>query len=152
MLLFKVLLNSVVSTPGAKFMAFDVSNFYLNTPMKRFEYVKLRLSDIPDEVVKEYKLHETGKVTSDGFVYVEVRKGMYGLPQAGTLAQELLEKRLNKQGYYQSKIVPGLWLHEWRPIQFTLVVDDFGVKYVGREHAQRPVDVGLPPLGERGVG
>ena len=120
MLLFKILLNSVVSTPGAKFMAFDVSNFYLNTPMKRFEYVKLRMSDIPDEVVKEYKLHETGKVTSDGFVYVEVRKGMYGLPQAGTLAQELLKTRLNKRGYYQSKIVPGLWQHKWRPIQFML--------------------------------
>ena len=140
MLLFKVLLNSVVSTLGAKFMTLDVSNFYLNTPMKRFEYVKLRLSDIPDEVVKEYKLHATGKVTSDGFVYVEVRKGMYGLPQAGTLAQELLEKRLNKRGYYQSKIVPGLWLHKWRPVQFTLVVDDFGVKYVGREHAQHLID------------
>ena len=78
-------------------MALDVSNFYLNTPMKRYEYVKLRLSDIPDKVVRKYKLHETGKVASDGFVYVEVRKGMYGLPQAGILAQELLEKRLNAQ-------------------------------------------------------
>ena len=48
------------------------------------------LLDIPDKVAKEYKLHTTGKVTSDGFVYVKVRKGMYGLPQAGTLAQELL--------------------------------------------------------------
>ena len=35
----------------------------------------------------------------------------------------------------ESKLVPGLWKHEWRPIQFTLVVDDFGVKYVGKEHA-----------------
>ena len=140
MLLFKVLLNSVVSTPGAKFMSIDISNFYLNTPMDRFEYVKLRLTDIPDEVIREYRLHETGKVTSDGYVYVEVRKGMYGLPQAGILAQELLEKRLSKRGYYQSKLVPGLWRHEWRPVQFTLVVDDFGVKYVGTEHAQHLVD------------
>ena len=46
MLLFKVLLNSVVSTPGAKFIALNVSNFYLNTPMDRFEYVKLRLTDM----------------------------------------------------------------------------------------------------------
>ena len=98
MLLFKVLLNSVVSTPGAKFMALDVSNFYLNTPMARFEYVKLRLTDIPDEVIREYRLHETGKVTSDGYIYVEVRKGMYGLPQAGILAHELLKKRLNERG------------------------------------------------------
>ena len=59
---------------------------------------------------------------------------MYGLPQAGLLANELLEKRLNEAGYRQSKLklVPGLWKHDWRPIQFTLVVDDFGVKYVLR--------------------
>ena len=67
---------------------------------------------------------------------------MYGLPQAGLIAQELLEKRLNKEGYHQSKIIPGLWTHEWHPpIQFTLVVDDFGVKYEGNEHAQHLVDV-----------
>ena len=65
---------------------------------------------------------------------------MYGLPQAGILAQELLEKRLNKHGYHQSKFTPGLWTHEWRPICFTLVVDDFGVKFVGREHADHLVN------------
>ena len=35
---------------------------------------------------------------------------------------------------YHSKLVPGLWLHKWGPVQFTLVVDDFGVKCVGEEH------------------
>ena len=65
---------------------------------------------------------------------------MYGLPQAGILAQKLLEKRLKKKGYYQSMYTPGLRLHEWRPIQFSLVVDDFGVKYVGKEHAKHLVD------------
>ena len=35
---------------------------------------------------------------------------------------------------------PGLWLHEWRPIQFSLVVDDFGVKYVGEEIAKHLVN------------
>jgi len=58
---------------------------------------------------------------------------MYGLPQAGIIAQELLEERLQKAGYTQSKLTPGYWKHEWRPISFTLVVDDFGVKYIGKE-------------------
>jgi hypothetical protein len=49
---------------------------------------------------------------------------MYGLPQAGIIAQELLEERLLKAGYSQSKIMPGYWKHEWQPISFTLVVDD----------------------------
>ena len=60
---------------------------------------------------------------------------MYGLPQAGLIANQQLEKRLNEHGYPQSKLVPGLWKHDTRPILFTLVVYDFGVKYVGKEHA-----------------
>ena len=101
--------------------------------MERYEYLKLKLSVLPAEIIKKYKLHTIA--TPDGSVYVEVRKGMYGLPQARKLANELLENRLNKDGYHQSKIVPGLWTHETRPISFTLVVDNFGVKYVGEEHA-----------------
>ena len=60
---------------------------------------------------------------------------MYRLPQSGILAQTLLEKRLNAHGYHQSRFTPGLWTHNWQPICFTLVVEDFGVKYVGKEHA-----------------
>jgi hypothetical protein len=60
---------------------------------------------------------------------------MYGLPQAGKIAQELLENRLQANGYNQSKINPGFWMHSWRPICFRLCVDDFGVKYVGTSHA-----------------
>ena len=66
---------------------------------------------------------------------MQANHGMYGLPQSGLLANQLLEKRLNKHGYFQSKLVPGLWSHKTRPIQFPLTVDDFLVKYVGKEHA-----------------
>ena len=104
------------------------------TPLKRPEYIRVRLDDMPDEIIKEYDLRS--KTNAKGFIFMEVTKGMYGLPQAGLLANELLEQRLNKHGYVQSKLVPGLWKHNTRPIQFSLVVDDFGVKYVGREHAE----------------
>ena len=133
MLVAKLLFNSVVSTKNARFMTMDISNFYLMTPLKRPEYIRLSIDDIPDEIIQEYKLR--AKADSKGMVYISAHRGMYGLPQAGLLANELLEKRLNKRGYYQSKLVPGLWSHKWRPVQFTLVVDDFGVKYVGEEHA-----------------
>ena len=133
MLVAKMLINSAISTPGARCMTMDISNFYLMTPLKRPEYIKIKLSDIPDEIIKEYKLKE--KATSNGFVFIEAVRGMYGLPQSGLLANQLLEKRLNKHGYYQSKLVPGLWKHKTRPIQFSLVVDDFLVKYVGKQHA-----------------
>ncbi len=133
MLVAKILFNSVISTPGAKFMTMDISNFYLMTPLTRPEYIRIKLADIPQEIIDEYKLKS--KATPDGSIHIVATKGMYGLPQAGLLANELLEKRLNERGYKQSKLVPGLWKHKWRPIQFTLVVDDFGVKYVGEEHA-----------------
>jgi len=139
LLTVKLLLNSVISTRGGKFMTLDISNFYLNTPLKRKEYVRMKLSDFPENVIKHYNLREMA--TPDGFVYVAIKRGMYGLPQSGILAQELLEKRLNAHGYRQSKFTPGLWTHDWRPICFTLVVDDFGVKYVGKEHADHLVAV-----------
>ena len=60
---------------------------------------------------------------------------MYGLPQSGPLANEIFEKRLKRRGHQQSKWVPKIWKHDLRPIRFTLLVDDFGVKYVGGKHA-----------------
>ena len=131
MLLIKIFFNSVISTRGAKFMTIDIKNFYLGTPMKRKEYMRLKLTDIPKEIIQEYNLTELA--TPDGWVYIEISRGMYGLPQAGLLAQKQLEERLEKHGYKQSKIIPGYWTHSWRPISFTLVVDDFGVKYTRKE-------------------
>eukprot|EP00984_Skeletonema_dohrnii_P002295 scaffold797_cov118-Skeletonema_dohrnii-CCMP3373.AAC.10 len=64
MLVAKLLFNSVISTPNAKFMTMDIGNFYLNTPLSRPEYVRLRLSDIPDEIIEEYKLQDVA--TEDG--------------------------------------------------------------------------------------
>jgi hypothetical protein len=61
---------------------------------------------------------------------------MYGLPQEGILANELLQRNLAKDGYRPTTHTHGLWTHDTRPIPFSLEVDDFGVKYVGREHAE----------------
>ena len=49
----KLLLNSVVSTPDAKFMTLDVKNFYLNTPLKRYEYLRIPINLIPEEVIQQ---------------------------------------------------------------------------------------------------
>ena len=34
----------------------------------------------------------------------------------------------------------GLWRHVTRLVQFSLVVDDFGVKYVGKKHVQHLIN------------
>ncbi len=88
---------------------------------------------MPNKVIEHYKLRNI--VTPDGHIYCEIQKGMYGLPQARIIAQELLAGRLKQHRYTQSKTALGLWLRKTRPIQFSLVVDDFGVKYVGKENA-----------------
>ena len=112
----------------------DIKGFYLDTPMTRYEYMRLRIADMPEDVIDHYKLKDIA--TPEGYIYCEIQKGMYGLPQAGIIAQQLLKEQLEKNGYRQSKVTPGLWAHDTLPISFTLVVDSFGVKYVGEEHAQ----------------
>eukprot|EP00957_Ditylum_brightwellii_P167576 12757174-Ditylum_brightwellii.AAC.1 len=61
-----------------------------------------------------------------GWVYIEIKKGIYSLPQAGILANKLLMKCLAEHGYYPVQHIPGLWRHKWKPVTFALVVDDFG--------------------------
>jgi hypothetical protein len=130
---FKILINSTLSTEDAVMMMMDIKNYYLGTPLPRFEYMKMLLSRFPEEIVQKYNLNA---LAVDGWVYIEIRKGMYGLKQAGLLANQLLQTRLSPFGYYPARHTPGLWLHKTRPISYTLIVDDFAVKYVGKQHAE----------------
>jgi hypothetical protein len=139
LLTVKLLLNIIISTPNAKFMTLDCKDFYLMTPMKRYEYFCMKLDLFPRDIINKYDL--TSKVDHKGNVHCKVRRGMYGLPQAGIIVQELLEEQLKKAGYTQSKLTPGYWKHEWHPISFTLVVDNFGVKYIGKEHVMHLIKV-----------
>jgi hypothetical protein len=130
---FKILINSTLSTKDAVMMIMDINNYYLGTPLPRFEYMKMLLSRFPEEIIQKYNLND---LAVDGWVYFEFRKGMYGLKQVGLLANQLLQTRLAPFGYYPSRHTPGLWLHKTHPISFTLVVADFAVKYVGKHHAE----------------
>jgi hypothetical protein len=122
----KLLSNSTISTPGASFYGIDLTNFYLNTLVARYEYMRLRLDNLPQEIIDKYNL--TKIVNADGWVYVKICKGMYGLPQPSILANKLLEKHLAIRGYYQCQHTPGLWHHMWCDITFCLVVDNSGIK------------------------
>ena len=69
------------------------------------------MSDVLAKIIDKYKLQD--KVSKEVLIYVIVIRRMYGLPQSGLLANKLFEKRLNKNGYYRSKYMPGLWKREW---------------------------------------
>ena len=60
---------------------------------------------------------------------------MYGLPQSGRITHDALVKHLEPYGYHPSINPPVIWTTYSHPINFTLVADDFGVKYSGKEHA-----------------
>jgi hypothetical protein len=138
LLTVSILINRIISTAGAKFMTMDIKDFYLNIPMARYEYMRLCIADMPEDVIEHNNLRD--KATLDGYVYCEIQKGMYSLPQASIIAQQLLKERLQKHGYRQNQTTPGLWKHDTCLISFSLVIDNFGVKYVGKENAQHLLD------------
>jgi hypothetical protein len=129
--LVKLLVNSVLSQCNARLATIDLKNFYLNTPLDRPEYVRIKLADIPQEFINEYKLD---KLARNSWIYFEMRRGMYSLPQAGILANKLLQDRLAKFDYYKAATIPGLWRHKWCLVMFALIVNNFAIQYVGNAH------------------
>jgi hypothetical protein len=88
----KLLINSTISTPNAKYMTMAIKDFYLNSPIAHYKYMQLQISNMPDDVIKHY--HLTNLATPDRCVYCEIKKGMYSLPPAGIIAKQLLKKQL----------------------------------------------------------
>jgi hypothetical protein len=133
----KCLFNSTVSTPGAKFLCLDIKNFYYNTPMARYEYMHIPLQIITAKIIDQYALRD---LAEDGWVYVEIQKGMPGLKQGGILANKRLQTHLAKYGYAPAECTPALWTHHTRPITFALAVNDFGIKYVGEQRTDHLIN------------
>ena len=131
-----MLWNIVISTDGEKFMGLDIGGFYLETPMEEYEYMLMPLHLFPQHTIDQYKLQENAQ---NGQVYLEVRRAIYGLPQAGALANKQLKKFLAPDCYYEVAHTTGLWRQAKIPIQFSLVVSNFGVKYLGKQHVEHLV-------------
>jgi hypothetical protein len=70
--------------------------------------MKIPIALLHDDIIEHYQLQE--KVL-EGYVYMEIHKGMYGLQQAGILANKLLKERLAHHGYFEQRHIPGLWKH-----------------------------------------
>jgi hypothetical protein len=97
--LVKLLLNSVLSCPGARFSSIALKNFYLDTLMPDPEYVRIKIADIWTEFIEDYKLQGCNR---DGWIYFEICQGCFGLPQAGILANNLLRSCLLTERYYKA--------------------------------------------------
>ena len=132
----KIHLNSVISDAhrGARYCTGDLKDFFLQSNMKIYQYMRVHRRYLPQEVIDEYNLTPE-HFDSHGYVYLEIRKGMYGLKEAAILAFEQLRDHLAPFGYHPVRHTPGLWKHDTRPTTFTLAVDDFGIKYFNRADA-----------------
>ncbi len=73
-------------------MRMDISNFYLMTHLYQPEFIHIKLNDIPNEVVNE--------ATKNDSIYIRAKHGMYSLPQAGLLANELIKKISKQANWY----------------------------------------------------
>ena len=131
----KLLINSTISDAhkGAKFMSMDLKDHFLASPMDRPEYMKMHKRHIPTDIFEKYRLDQI--VTPEGYVFIKIKKGMYGLKQAALLAYQKLVTNLAPHGYHPCKYSIGLWYHDTKPTKFCLCVDDFGVKYYSKDDA-----------------
>ena len=105
--------------------------------MLRFEYTKIPLQWFPQYIIDQYSIMDL--VDKDGFVYVDIRKGMYGIKQAAHITFDRFVKILKHHGYYplRSNVI---WCDENLPKKFALCVDDFGIEYTNTDHAHHLVN------------
>jgi hypothetical protein len=154
----KMLIHSVISGTYS-WMTIDIADFYLGTPLpaSRYEYLRIHIDKIPTEIMDKYNLTP---LLYNRHVYFEIRKCMYGLPQAGKLSQTRLIRHLSTHGYIQCANTPCLFRHITRDIMFSLVVDDFGVRYTKQEDADHLIQtlesnaykLKVRPLGDKYLG
>ena len=110
----------------------------MNNPMSKHELYNIEIIFIPQDVIDKYNLLEN---QIDGFLYVRLESGMCGLVQDAIIAHTDLKKHLHPFGYEPAPITPGLWRHSKNKTTFTLVVDEFGIKYKRKEDTQHLINV-----------
>jgi hypothetical protein len=130
--------NSTISTRGAMYMCADAGTFYLATPLDCQEYMRIMVELAPQEFINANNLASKIK---NGYIYMKLVRGIYGLPQAGVLANKLLKKQLEEYDYYKVDHTSGLFTHKTRPIWFTVGVDGFVAKYIGKQHPEHLMSV-----------
>ena len=114
----KCLLNSVISTPKSRDLTADIKHFYLNNQLPEPEYLKLHISVMTDEIIAAYNLQtlKDEKV----WCYIKISKGMYGLKQAGNIANQELQQHMSDYGYIPVQCTPGLCKHDNKDTIFSL--------------------------------
>ena len=87
----------------------------------------------PQEIIQQYNLKDL--VGSYGYGYMDIKKGIPVLKQAGRLSRDRMNKNLARNGYAPVPHTPSLWHHHTSDLVFSLVLDDFGINCTRKEDA-----------------
>ena len=68
-----IVINSTISKPKSKYLVGNVKNFYLGTIMTRYEYLRLSITIIPQEIIYQYNLLP---LVCNVYVYIEIKRGI----------------------------------------------------------------------------
>ena len=135
----KIMLNGIISDPDAKFMAIDLKDFFLHGLLDRNEYMRIPLKWLSPADRAKYNIDQYCS-HGDTSILVEIFGNIYGLVNAALIANTDLVKLLNNSEFYETN-TPSVYKHKTRNIAFSLVVDDFGVKYTIRADAEFLIEV-----------
>ena len=106
---------------------------YLMLMLPDPEYVQFQYDLFPPRIREHYGLDA---LVIDGYVYARINRAWCGIKQSGKIVHDDLVAHLEQFGYVPAGFTDGLFVHKTRKISFTLVVDDFGIKY----HRQEDVE------------
>ena len=119
---------------GTKCMSCDLKYFFLDASMHKSEYMRILYMYITQDIRDKYDLDT--RLASDGYIYIKIKKGMYGLKQAAVLAFDNLVENLSIHGYAPIPHTSGIRQHAPRKTKFCLCVDYFRAKYSSKTDAE----------------
>jgi hypothetical protein len=105
LLTVKLLINSTISTPNAKYMTIDIKDFYLNTPMAQYKYMQLQIVNMPNDVIKHYNL--TNLATPDGMSTARSKRECTAFHRPVSFPSNCLRDNYNNTDTIKAKLHPA---------------------------------------------
>ncbi len=132
----KILLNATISE-DAFLVAIDIKDFYLATPSPKKEYMRIHRNQLPVDILTTYASQIDWH---NDHALVQVNNTIYGLPYAGRESAAKVTALLSRHGYLSTN-TPCLFRHVTSGVTFTLVVDDYLVKFSSKADAEHLIAI-----------
>ena len=114
-------------------MCADIKDHFVTTPMACLEYMRVKYRYLPSDIRTKYNLDTI--LLPDDYIYINIKRGIYGLHQTAILSYDHLCTYLDPHGYSSVESTFGVWKHQTCPICFCVCVDDFCIKYFTKDDA-----------------